>query len=123
MTTPTFQELLTSQDARDRAELFHHNPEKCSHWMTKYGHLYQAGENPACAEAVWQGYLQEAAPPPAPRVFKDVRHINYFDGSGFYPTLYYDRKAADHAATYHNGGKRLACVRVEITAIEGQYDY
>ena len=78
MTNPTFQELLTSQDARDRVELFHHNPEKCSHWMTKYGHLYRARENSACAEAVWQGYLQEAAPPPEPRVFKRVEYRNVY---------------------------------------------
>jgi hypothetical protein len=60
LTNPTFQELLTSQEARRKAKLFNHNPDKCSHWMSQSGKIYPSEHNPEGPYAIWQGWLQEA---------------------------------------------------------------
>ena len=97
MTQPTFQELLTSQEARDRAELFWPDDEHKGHWMNLYGKICESGKNPVTQMAIWQGYLQEAAPPPEPRVFREVRYRNVYP-SGICAVLYQKREHADNSA-------------------------
>ena len=115
MTQPTFQELLTSQEARDSVVQFRTDKAHGSHWMTQGGVIWPIkhdGEN-----AVWQGWLTEAAPPPEPRVFKAVRYFNVCE-DGIWEL---GHSSSDHAKGDASEG-RLACVRVEITATEGQFD-
>ena len=121
MTQPTFQELLTSQEARSQANKFTPAEGKGSHWMSIHGVLSPTGKDPTHSMAIWQGWLTDCAPPPEPRVFKGVGYFNVLEGSGFSRIAYYDRQAADFASKEAQS-KRLACVRVEITAIEGQWD-
>jgi hypothetical protein len=124
MTTPTFQGLLTSQDARDRVEKFYLDPFKGNFWMCDQGYLHRMGDSSQRTSkhplAIWQGYLQEAAPPPKPRVFKRVEYANVYD-DGIMSARHPSRQAAD-VARRPDYRTRLACVRVEITAIEGQWD-
>ena len=122
MTQPTFQELLTSQEARESANWFHPRVGNGTFWMNRYGDIFALNPDlDIVRSAIWQGYLQEVAPPPKPRVFKGAVYLNLLDGQGFSKIAYYDRKAADFAAK-ETQSKRLACVRVEITATEGQFD-
>jgi hypothetical protein len=117
MTTPTFQELLTSQEARDRVEKFYPDKAHGSHWMSTSGLIYPSGKHPTGVPAIWQGWLTDCAPPPKPRVFKAVRYFNVY-GDGIWEL---GHSSSDHAKG-DASEDRLACVRVEITAIEGQYD-
>lgn len=121
MTQPIFQELLTSQEARDRVEPFHPRVNGGPYWMNRLGSILKFNEEDVNLKAIWQGWLTEAEPPPEPRVFKSVGYFNVFEGSGFSHVAYYDRQAADFASKEAQS-KRLACVRVEITATEGQFD-
>ena len=122
MDTPTFQELLTSQDARDKVECFFTEEGKGTHWMNKGGILcrFMPGFLSQTPFAIWQGWLIEAAPPPEPRVFKHVEYRNVYN-DGIMSARHPSRQAAD-AARCPDYLTRLACVRVEITATEGQFD-
>ena len=125
MTQPTFQELLTSQEARDRASQFRPVEGNGTHWMTPNGSIWCCKDGSGTFTdptrlAIWQGYLQEAAPPPEPMVFKLVEYANVYD-DGIMSARHPSRQAAD-VARRPDYRDRLACVRVEITAIEGQFD-
>lgn len=118
MTQPTFQELLTSQEARDSVVQFRTDKAHGSHWMTQGGVIWPIkhdGEN-----AVWQGWLTEAAPPPEPRVFYRVEYRPVFKVEGLYFGGFATKSEAQ--AFGKAAGGMVACVRVEITAVEGQYD-
>lgn len=118
MTPPTFQELLTSQEARDRANTFTPVEGNGTHFMAHTGTIMSFERKAYHGfKAIWQGYLQEAAPPPEPRVFKAVRYFNVY-GDGIWEL---GHSSSDHAKG-DASEDRLACVRVEITAIEGQFD-
>lgn len=115
---PTFQELLTSQEARDSVVQFRTDKAHGSHWMTQGGVIWPIkhdGEN-----AVWQGWLTEAAPPPEPRVFKAVRYFNAYKVEGIGEAAFATKDEAELCGKM-NGGC-VGRVRVEITATEGQWD-
>ena len=127
MTQPTFQELLTSQEARDRAARFQPVKGNGSHFMCHAGRLYPWDTQfqmwpEGYKNAVWQGWLTDCAPPPEPRVFKRVEYRNvYEEGIDITPCL--SRAKADGLFNHLSPRRtRLACVRVEITATEGQFD-
>ena len=122
MTQPTFQELLTSQEARDRAVRFQPVKGNGSHFMCHAGRLYPWDTQfqmwpEGYKNAVWQGWITDCAPPPEPRVFKRVEYRNVYD-TGVCENSHSAKIYADRSASYG----RLACVRVEITAPEGQFD-
>ena len=119
MTQPTFQELLTSQEARDKVIRFVPQRGMGSHYMLPSGTLMNL-TMPEYHEAtaVWQGYLQEAAPPPEPRVFSKALYFNVYDDDGIFEEGHLTRNSADE----YQSEFRLACVRVEIQATEGQFD-
>ena len=121
MTPPTFQELLTSQEARDRAEYFSPQEGKGTHWMCKAGAIFECSPPYSTLPAVWQGWLTDCAPPPEPRVFKRVEYRPVFKGEGLnHPSVFQTKEEAENFGKIVGG--MIACVRVEITAIEGQYD-
>jgi|GEM_PF-3345852 len=118
MTPPTFQELLTSQEARENANWFHPRVGGGTFWMNRYGDIFALNPDlDTTRSAIWQGYIQEAAPPPEPRVFKVVRYFNVYE-DGIWELGHFSSDHAEGDAS----PDRIACVRVEITAIEGQYD-
>jgi hypothetical protein len=121
MTQPIFQELLTCQKARDKVACFRPVRGKGTHWLTTDGSIisyqnYHSGLN----IAIWQGYLQEAAPPPEPRVFKRVEYRNIYKVEGIGNATFATRH--DAALCGDMNGGCVGRVRVEITATEGQYD-
>ena len=119
MTTPTFQELLTSQEARDRADIIYLRRGNGNFCMTQRGEIVLVETSITLnLPAVWQGYLQEAAPPPEPRVFSKALYFNVYDDDGIFEEGHLTRNSADE----YQSEFRLACVRVEITATEGQFD-
>lgn len=121
MTNPTFQELLTSQEARERAAPFKPVEGNGTHFMTLAGTIMNFEKRAIHGfKAVWQGYIQEVAPPPEPRVFKRTVYFNVYDYDGVSPFARMSRQQADQCCDKE--GDRLACVRVEVTATEGQYD-
>ena len=123
MTTPTFQELLTSQEARDRVECFFTEEGKGTHWMNKAGILcrFLPGFISRTPFAIWQGWLTEAASPPEPRVFKRVEYRPVLKGEGLnHPSVFQTKEEAENFGKIVGG--MIACVRVEITATEGQFD-
>ena len=121
MTPPTFQELLTSQEARDKIPSKWVKAGEGDFYLTALGSLMKVSpkEHEFITHCIWQGWLTDCAPPPEPRVFKRVMYFNVYENNvGL--TSFHSRKDAD----YHNNHARdrLACVRVEITAIEGVFD-
>jgi hypothetical protein len=122
MTTPTFRELLTSQEARDRAEKIHLVPGNGDTWLCQQGYLHREGDSSQRttkrAIAVWQGYIQESAPPPKPKTHYATAYFNVYEDDGNFSRGHPSRQLADESQT----DDRIACVRVEITATEGQYD-
>lgn len=122
MTQPTFEQLLASQEARDKVKQFRPDKAHGSHWMTPGGVIWPIkhdGDN-----AIWQGWLTDCEPPPEPRVFREVVYFNFHTEKNLDRVAYHERKSADFAAAKYSNlfGERLACVRVEITATEGQFD-
>jgi hypothetical protein len=123
MTQPTFQELLTSQEARDRSNWFHPREGGGSHWMNRYGDIFSLNTTDLdiVRQAIWQGWLTEAAPPPEPRVFKRVEYRPVLKGEGLnHPSVFQTKEEAENFGKIVGG--MIACVRVEITATEGQFD-
>ena len=86
---PTFQELLTSQEARESADWFHPRVGNGTFWMNRHGDIFALNPDlDMVRSAIWQGWLTEAAPPPEPRVFKRVEYRNvYADGRLGEPAL------------------------------------
>lgn len=121
MTPPTFQELLTSQEARQNASWFYPRVGGGSHWINRVGQILPFESGDTVHQAIWQGYLQEAAPPPEPRVFKRVEYRPVFKGEGLnHPSVFQTKEEAENFGKIVGG--MIACVRVEITATEGQWD-
>ena len=120
MTNPTFQELLTSQEARSRANKFTPIEGKGTHWLSLHGVLTPTGKDPTHSMAIWQGWLTDCAPPPEPRVFKEVRYVNIYKVEDVGNLLFATKDEAELCGRM-NGGC-IARVRVEITATEGQFD-
>lgn len=119
--TPTFQELLTSQEARDRATTFKPADGNGSHWMTVYGHICNTNQYPFTDQmAIWQGWLTDCAPPPEPRVFKRVEYRPVLKVEGVYRHGFETKDEAQQCGKVLGG--MVACVRVEITATEGVFD-
>ena len=120
MTQPTFQELLTSQEARERAAPFKPVEGNGTHFMTLTGTIMNFEKRAIHGfKAVWQGWLQEAAPPPEPRVFRAVAYFN-FDSDGMQRYGFRTRGDADQSLL--GTDKRVACKRFDLEAIEGVFD-
>lgn len=120
MTQPTFQELLTSQEVRNMISWFYPRVNGGPYWMNRLGSILKFNEDDVTRQAIWQGYLQEAAPPPEPRVFYRVEYRPVFKVEGLYFGGFATKSEAQ--AFGKAAGGMVACVRVEITATEGQFD-
>lgn len=117
MTPPTFQELLTSQEARESASWFYPRVGGGSHWINRVGQILPFESGDTVHQAIWQGYLQEAAPPPEPRVFRKALYFNVYDDG-----IFEEGHPTNALAKEHRSEDCIACVRVEIAATEGQWD-
>lgn len=125
---PSFTDLLMDKELRKRQPRFDPVPGNGIVYMTHAGTIYEVrkfvpGQS---LQAIWQGYLQVAEPPPVPRVVTRTLYFNVWEDLDGCVVLggrgESTRNLCESIHQPEPGTRRVGIHRVDITALEGQFD-